>query len=443
MPHRLVGKRLNTDSLKAQLTKLRNWLISKDYSLAKVSKISLLQENDQNILDIFLESGILAGINVQGNQRTRKFVVDREFPLKQDSIFKAEQALYGISNIYSTGLFDRVLINLRRKGERHEIYLKVKERPSRLVRLGAHFSLERQTDGFVELSEESLFGAAVALSATGTVGGLLRRADFRLSTPRLFRSLLTAEIHQWYEERRDRYYSDFERLANYNSKRSGFRFLLGQQIERLGLISGEIKIENIEVLSGDQPFPFNEDLQLRSLTIRSVVDKRDRLPFPQSGIYNRWYWEIGNQAVLGGNARFTKVFLGLEGYYPLGSWLNYRPFVFAGSADLTLPFSEFFQMGGEQNFRGLHERELQGRQILNIGIDLRLRTPLTLESYLAVRYQNGAVWQRPDDRIDFQDFLHSLSALFAVNSPIGPARLTFSHIPDGRSRVDFSLGFEF
>lgn len=439
----VAGRPLNTGVLKQQLILIQKWLTSEDYALATIGPIRLTPGEQGSSLEINVQPGVISEIDVHGNHHTRKFVIEREFPLKKDSLFQSPLAIDGIRNIYSTGLFDRVLINLDRQAQGNQITIKVKERQTLLARMGAHFSLERQTDGFVELSEENLFGSAIEVSATGMVGGLIRRTDVRISTPRVFRTLLTAELHQWYQERRDRYYSDFERIADYNSKRSGVRFLFGQQIERLGLISGEIKVENIDVVSGDEEFPFNEDLRLRSLTIRSVVDKRDRLPFPQKGIYNRWYWEIGNQTVLGGNARFTKVFLGLEGYYPWFSWLNYHPFVYAGSADLTLPFSEFFRLGGDQNFRGLHEAELQGRQFLNVGVDLRMRVPMPLETYLAARYQTGAVWVRPDDRISYQDFLHSLSTQLAVNSPIGPARLTFSHIPDGRSRIDFSLGFDF
>ncbi len=439
----LAGKPLNMLKAFGKVKGLKSALIGQGYALAEIEHISYTSRDSTLIVTI--DEGYVHEVRVSGNDRTRDFVVLREFPLKADSLFQSEKAIRGIQNIYSTALFDRVLLNLERNGQQNILNIKVKERRYSVARLGARFSLERQSAGFVEYLEDNWLGTGVKASVFGGAGDFGRRAEASLYTIRLLNTFLTSRASVYYEERQDRYSENFERLADYQTIRRGGIFQLGQQIDRLGLISAEIKMESINLMSGDSLFPFQEDIRLRSFVLRSVVDKRDKLPFPDRGIYNRWYWEVGNQGQPGSSVRFTKLFLGLEGYYPLFPWLNYHPFIYAGSADLTLPFTEYFFFGGDQNFPGLHERERFGRQILNTGVELRARVNLRLpfETFLLTRYNVGAAWLRPDDKIQGSDFLHALSGSFALNTLIGPVILTWSRVSNGRSRVDFSMGFDF
>ena len=147
----------------------------------------------------------------------------------------------------------------------------------------------------------------------------------------------------------------------------------GSKIDKLGLISAELRLENVSLESSDTEFRFADSYGIRSISLNSVVDKRDKLPFPEKGIYNRWSWEAGNNSILGSNVPFTKIFAGLEGYYPLTGRLNLHPFLFAGTADRTLPFSEYFFVGGPNSMPGIHEKELFGRQYVHTGTDLRVR----------------------------------------------------------------------
>ena len=213
----------------------------------------------------------------------------------------------------------------------------------------------------------------------------------------------------------------------------------------MGQISAELRLEDINITSETYLFPFSDKYRIRSLTVQSVVDKRDRLPFPRRGIYNRWFWESGNQRVLGGSESFTRVFIGLEGYYPFLKQFNWHPFIFGGTGDLTVPFSEFFYFGGQQSFPGLYEHEKFGRQFLQAGLDFRYQIEwnLPIEAFFKAKYTVGAAWERADAQIDGSDFLHSVSITAAVNSLLGPIQATYGSIIDGRSIFYFSIGFDF
>ena len=365
-------------------------------------------------------------------------------PLRKGDIFQNKLVADGIENIYGTNLFDRVIVKLDAASGKNVLIIKVKEKRYQVARLGAHYGTERLTEGFAELLADNFFGTHTKMSVFGAVGEYTKRAELRLYTVRLLRSYLTAAVDLYYQERQDRLYRNFKRLEDYEVIRRGMKFSLGQQILRLGLISAELRLEEINLGSPGDRFSKN-NFRLRSISVNSVVDKRDKLPFPDSGIFNRWSWEAGSKSILGGSEPFTKIFLGLEGYYSFRKNWNYHPFLWAGSADLSLPFTEFFFLGGQKHFPGLHERELLGRQFVQAGIDLRYRLGwrLPIEAFLIANYSSGAAWERPDDRIARDDFLQSVSASVAINSLLGPIVLTYARLLNHRSLLQFTLGFDF
>lgn len=438
----LRGKRLNINSLYDQISSLKNQLVKKGHSLADIQSIRF--DPEKNDMYITIDEGYVNKIQVVGNDRTKEFVITREFPLKEGELFQASSATAGLDNIYSTDLFDRVLINLKTKNGENSLVIKVKEKKYFLARLGAHYSLERKTEGFVELLEDNLLGTGTKLSLFGLAGDFSRRAEALFYTVRLFRTYLTPRVKFYYDERRDRYFEDFVKQEKYETIREGALFAVGQQIQRLGLISAELRLEEVDLDSPNPGLP-SERYKLRTFAIRSVIDKRDKLPFPDKGIYNRWSWETGSQQILGGNVSYTKIFLGLEGYYPLSRKFNMHPYISGGTSDLTLPFSEYFFLGGQKNFPGLYEKEIYGRQYVHGGLDLRYRIDwhLPIEAFIIGNYSIGAAWERPDERIDMSDFLHSVSASLAINSLLGPVQFTYAKLIDTRELLYFSVGFDF
>ena len=435
-------KLLNIQKFSQDLETLRNNFYAHGYSLLDFQSIDYFPEDSS--LHISLKSGIIDSLEIVGNNITRDFVILREFPLSEGDIFQNHLAAKGIENIYGTGLFDRVQVNLREENGTNILRIKVKEKRYYVLRLGAHYSTERLTEGFMEFLVDNFLGSHTKMSLLGSVGEFRKNTELRFYTVRLFRTYLTASVSAYYNERSDRFYRNFQRLEGYQIIRRGMRFSLGQQIQRLGLISFELRSEEIDLGAPNDKFS-RTNFRLRSISVNSVVDKRDKLPFPEKGIYNRWSWEAGSRALLGGSEPFTKISLALEGYYPLHRLWNYHPFFEAGTADLTLPFTEYFFVGGQNRFPGLHERELFGRQFIHAGLDLRYRVnwKYPIEAYLIGSYNFGAFWERPDEPLSSGLFVNSISFSAAINSLIGPIRLTYSRIYERDNMLQFTLGFDF
>ncbi|HQU74077.1 MAG TPA: patatin-like phospholipase family protein, partial [Calditrichia bacterium] len=349
------GKPLNMRWLTAVMDSLHTRMVGRGFPLFEITRAVYFPESQR--MEIQLNEGVVDSIRIVGNRTTRPGVILRELPFQADSLLHREEAIQALDNIFSTNLFERAQIRFESRDGRNEVLVNVKEKSYYLARLGARVTLERQGEGFLELITDNFVGSGAQLSAAASISNWSRHFSSTLSTLRLFRTFLALQAEWFYQERRDRFYLAREERGTYEITRRGIRLSAGQEIERLGLISAILRVENHDVFSAEAQFPFADQYQIRAIRLHSLVDKRDRLPFPRKGIFNHWYWETGNQVIGSGNVPFTKIFLNIEGYYPLGGRWNYHPLVRAGSGDLTVPFSEFFSLGESRIFPGLYERE--------------------------------------------------------------------------------------
>ncbi len=420
-----------------------NTYYQKGYVLTRITKIAY--DSSAHKLTIHLNEGKISRIKILGNRNTRDYIILREFPLKVGDYFRASLAQQGIRNIYSTGLFSKVTLNVEEQPNGNVLIIKVKEKHHVLMRLGLNASVERKSKALLEFAEENFLGRLIKISLFGTIGDLARSAEFHMFSVRFLNTYLTYHLSFYYRERWDRYFQSLDYVGDYLTIRRGFRFVVGQQIERLGSISMEFRLDGVNVYSELSDFPYRDRYGVRSFTVRSVVDKRDKLPFPDTGINNRWYWETGSKRLLGGSEGFTRFHISLEGYYPLSSYFNYHITAAGGSSDLTLPFSEFFQFGGLGDFPGLYEREMLGRQFLKFGNELRFKIPWKrpIDIYLTGGFHIGAMWKTSEELIQRSDFLTAFGFQISADTILGPLILGYGKVTHNEPLIYLSLGYSF
>ena len=438
-----LNRPLNFNHLFLQINAFLNRLFTAGYSLARIVEVSYQPE--WKILRIRVDEGLIDKIEIRGNLVTKNRIIFREIVLEQGKLFRSIEAIESIQNIYSTGLFDRVTMNVVRNSTSNSIIFRVKEKKYLLMRLGLNASLERKAKAFVELAEDNLFGQEIKTSFIGMIGDLDKLAEFKLYSVRLLKTYLTYRFSLYYQERWDRFYQQYIHSDDYMTIRRGLNFVLGQQIARLGSITAEFRWDNVSIHSEQSFFPNADNYRIRTFTIRSVVDKRDKLPFPDKGIYNRWFWETGNKNIFGGSSSFTRFSVNLEGYYPLSRFLNYRIKTTAGVGDLTVPFSEFFTLGGMMDFPGLYEKEKFGRQLVFLQNELRYAFSwnLPINMYLGVNFNLGAIRESMEEPLQRKDFFTSWGVYLALNSLIGPVQLMYGNLTNIRDIIYFSIGYEF
>lgn len=403
------------------------------YNLAHVQQVNY--DSTARSLTVNLDEGIVSRIEVSGNGRTRNWVVLRNLPQKTGRPFNSQRISTGLSNIYNTGLFEEVSFSTRPADEGMVLNLRVREKKFSIVRIGAHYTDEYRTEGFLQFVDANVFGIGNRVTAHLQYGH--RRQLYRLNfkADRIFKTYLTYKFNLYYSVDDRKLFEDHREIGSFSQRRTGADFSLGQHISRLGVISVGTKAEGVKIENGT----YRDSYNLRSLIIKSLVDTFDKYPFPGEGKYHLFYAELAGD-ILGGDVVYRKAFTSLESYFPLHRRVNFHPKIAIGGSDGTVPTSEKFTLGGCHSFYGLFSQELIGDKVFVGSLELRFRFFRRL--YWSLRYDVGRVWSKLES-IKFKELKHGFGSSLALDTPLGPLEFAYGLATDQWDKFYFKFGFGF
>ncbi|MFZ5518107.1 MAG: patatin-like phospholipase family protein [Candidatus Zhuqueibacterota bacterium] len=413
---------------------------SNGYALVQIDDIHI--KNDTLFIDI--NEGQISSISIEGNERSKDFVILREFPLKPGDIFNLNKADDGINNIHSTNLFETVSLEVDRKNQLAHIVIKVRERAFSLLRFSYHHDLDRKNKALIELADENIFGSGNQLMMHSVYGPKEQRYSLTFRADRLFRSFITNDFNAFHSRENNYVYHEGNRTGEYQQQDYGFSFSLGQQIKRLGVFSAIASLNEIR-LSPLNGFGYpTGKYALKTLTIQSIVDTQDRYPFPQNGKYYRFFYKMSSATFLNSEISFIKLFTSLDLYHTFLKRNTLHPKIIWGTSDLTTPFFEQYRLGGQNTFYGLYENEKIGRHIIVGSLEYRYLFPFAfpVDVYWSMRYDLGATWENSVD-INPTDFNAGFGTSLDISTPVGPFSIAIGKIRSGQKVFYFSAGFNF
>jgi outer membrane protein assembly factor BamA len=218
----------------------------------------------------------------------------------------------------------------------------------------------------------------------------------------------------------------FKRLliGEYRKLSYGGGVSIGRQVERLGVVSLEYKIEDVELNGIRGVTPQSEAYLMHTFKLSSTIDALDRSPFSRTGSLMDISWE--SAAVLkSGAPGYSMMYFSYEWFNTYYTRHTFHPRIMFGYADKTMPLSRQFSLGGESMLYGAREDDRFGRQIFLANFEYRLALPFKIvwDTYASVRYDIGAVWPEPQN-IRIVDMQHGVGGSIAIDSPIGPVSLS-------------------
>ena len=444
-----INSPLNHILMRQDLDKIRSIYRSKGYALIRLKDIYFDQNSGR--FSINLEEGIISDIRIEGNEISNEFIIMREFPLKINDIYNSKLVKKGIDDIYNTQLFEKVSINIDLKDEKNILIIKVVEKKNIVLRLGGKVGTERGAQLYADLANENFLGNAYKLKLTGRYGEMDRQIGLNYRADRVFESLLTVDFRAYYEWSRFPFNIAGEDAREYKEERKGATLGVGLQLKKLGQISIQLRLENVKnapytgTFTENQAKKISQNSELRTLSVKSVTDKRDNVPFTRSGIYNVWFWETANEQIAQGQEKYTKAYVNLEGFYTYWQRHTFHFRGLIGVGDNTLPFSEWFRIGGLHDFAGLHEYEYFGRQVILANLEYRLQIPFDfiLETYLGIRYDIGGVWETPDLVLKSEDFFSGFGSWIGFNTLLGPLFFGYGKASNKSGIFYISLGYSY
>ena len=444
-----LNQPLNYNFLRQGLNEVKQMYRSKGYALIHVRGTQFDPSSGE--LTVNIKEGIISDIRIEGNEISNDFIILREFPVKKNDIYNSKMVKKGIDDIYNTQLFDKVSINIDLNDDNAVLIIKVAEKKNIVLRLGGKIGTERGAQIYAEWANENFLGNAYKLNLNGRYGEMERHIGFNYRADRVFESLLTVSFRAYYDWKRFPLHVEDEKTGEFKEERRGAKLGLGLQLKKLGQISIEIRLENVKDapyagnLTEDQKQRVTQSSELRTLSVKSVTDKRDNLPFTRSGIYNVWFWETANERIAQGQEKYTKAYVNLEGFYTYWERHTFHFRGLIGIGDNTLPFSEWFRIGGLLDFIGLHEYEYFGRQVIMANFEYRFLLPLKIisDTYLGFRYDIGGVWETPDLVLKSEDFFSGFGGWIGFNTLLGPIFFGYGKASNRSGIYYVSLGYSF
>ena len=436
------------------------------------------------------ETVYIRDIDYIGIQNVKSFIIRRELEIHKNDIYSRKEIERSQKNIYSTGLFDFVGMDLSAIDSirsQVKLLIKVVEKKPRWVALRFGVAYEQEIvyggtfDFTLEFGHRNLFGTARSISLDIIPSFSY---DFRVNSfinPKNQYSLTYIEPWIGYTRTPGIFQVSYLQVrplysANYNYFTSSFQ--VKHSFENNWHASGTIAYNRVSILTSDTlSSEFYQQTKgqdfIYSVSTRLVQDKRDNYLNTRNGsvvetdikfAFSRSRDNISKDINVN---RFFKFMAQWNRYqsFPLKkSWvlasrIRVGNIVELGK-ELNIPLSERYYLGGASTVRGYREQLLgpvqyddQGKNPIALGGklmvlgNLELRIPLFWLFWGEVFMDAGNVWLRNQD-FKFIDIKPSVGSGLAILTPVGPLRFDYGvklrpQKYESRGEFHISISFAF
>ncbi|MHB2150818.1 patatin-like phospholipase family protein [Calditrichota bacterium LG25] len=379
-------------------------------------------------------------IRVKGRDRVRLPVIAGEFPLKKGDRFNKEKALNGVKNIYATGLFENVWLELKALSkESVGVTIHVIEKYPRTIGFGLNYRSEEGLSGFVQIVHFNFLGWGERFMPLVRFGEWHNRVGIEVINDRFFATPLVVHNGIYYE--RDRpivYTKDGRQLSHLETERAVAQFSAGIQPNYYLLFTAGLRRERVWIEQNPVLRLTNKTSDYWGLYAKMVFDNTNDRYFPTSGI--RLILDAESASCLQSSdgetfAKFSGRFnanLTVLKRHTLGLDL-----MAAGSAD-DLPVYENFRLGGPDDLAAFHREERWGKFAWYARLNYRYK--LGKRWYLNTA---GSVGQVAQNALRLDVPLRTALVGLAADTPVGPFRIGYGWNNEAREQLYFSFGYAF
>lgn len=407
------------------------------YDLAYIKHLIYNHEAKKILVEI--DEGLLQYVDIRGNERTRSWIIKANYMLRPGEPFDIHKSEQGLENIFATGFFERVSLDIRPSEKGVRLTINVKEKPFTQLRFGAHWDDEFQSEMFSELLDENIFGAGVQAMTHVTFSSRRNKYALSLKADRLSKTLLTAQIKGYFSRLRRRLFQpDGAPLGYRIEDRVGGSISVGQQISRLGTFTFEYKLEDIQT---EHTLTGNQNNQIFSeFAIRTSVETFNKFPFPDYGHRQDFNLEFSGKWLGGTYDEYTKMHSSIEAYWPWGKDLCFNPKLSVGISTADLPDIEKFYLGGMYNFSGYRTHQLVGDKFF--AANLRWRLHLPYRFYLFINFDFGNVYD-DYEHMKMRNFQKGWGMALSLDTIFGPFEFGYGKAEYHPYRMYLNIGLRF
>lgn len=443
------GAVLNAKTLNDNMRAVEQYYHDKGFILAKVNDVAM---GSGGVLTISVNEGVLEGITVKGNDKTKTNVITREIKLKTGEAFNVKDARRSMQKVYNLGYFEDVNMKLNPGKEPNAVVLEtsVVEQKTGTFSIGAGYSKADGMVGIIELGDNNFRGTGDKVKVHWEFGGNggNKNYEFGYTKPWLD-DKQTSLGFSFYDMTNE--YSDYEHgklLSSYDKQRKGWDITLGRPSGEY--IQNYISFKNRkdewkEAVDGvdystDPKYAgyIDDNFGLtRSVTLTRVFDSRDNVFNATEGRRYSLSAEFAGKA-LGGDFNYNKYTAEGRQYLKVGKEQVVALRLTAGYADGHMPDSGRFAVGGADTLRGYEDDEFKGDKMLAATAEYRF--PVAKKVQGVVFTDIGKAWEGEGYKLN--DLEASAGVGLRITTPIGPIRLDYAQGSEG-GKTHFSFGGQF
>lgn len=443
------GQILNSKNLNENMRAIEQYYHDQGYILAKVSDINM---GSGGALTVTVNEGVLEGIIIKGNEKTKNYVITREMKLKTGEAFNANDARRSMQKVYNLGYFEDVNMKLNPGKEPNAIVLEtsVVEQKTGVFTIGGGYSKSDGMVGIIELGDNNFRGTGDKAKIHWEFGGDAGDRNYELSYTKPWidekQTSASISIYNYQNEYTD-YYNGGDEKADYDKRRRGWELTLGRAQD--DYTNNYITLKNrkdefVEYNSG--PEDYSKDPEYlkdnfgltRSVTLMRVFDSRDNVFSPTEGKRYSLSAEFAGR-MFGGDFNYNKYTSESRFYKKAGEDKVWAFKLSAGFANGSMPEAGEFSIGGADTLRGYDDDEYKGNKMIAATVEYRF--PVVKKVQGVVFTDLGDAWGGKDDNSSFS-LKKSVGVGLRITTPIGPIKLDYGKGTEG-GKMHFSFGGQF
>ncbi len=354
------GDIFSEQNLKLSLQRIQEKYGKKGYIKASIMPNFYFFEEEEAIsVNIEIREGpmvFVRNIYLDGNHKTRDYVIERELQIQEGDPFKLGRIRKSQEEIFKLGFFRDVQIDMlpAESPDQTDVVFKLEEQKTGTASIGAGYSTQDALVGNLQVSQDNLFGRGQRLSAMWEFGSEKQNYRVHFREPYLLNTRTPFSV-SLYNTQRKKYYT----RSSYREQRRGGDLSFGRHFTTD--LTGSMKYSLEHVNNYSIPNQLKGIISDESETVSSVTpgltyDTRD-YPFnPRRGSYLSVTNQIAG-GIFGGSSNFNK-FETRTTYFQSLFWkftgvLNLNTgALFSHSDSQKVPEYERFYVGGAESVRG-------------------------------------------------------------------------------------------
>lgn len=401
-------------------------------------EVTDLQMDSQNVVRLQLRAVRVSSVQVEGNEKTRDYVIEREIRTAAGQPLRRDLISGDVRRIFQLRFFDDVEPEVLTTEDPLwvDVVYRVKERQTGQAGFGAGYSSRDGFIGYIEVADENLFGRGQRGNVRWEFGQRSSSYDLGFFDPNIAGSGTSAGFNLY-----NRTTKLVDQIDNqdvpYTVRRIGGDVTVGRRFTDFLQGFARLKVENV-TNRPDEAHPTwgGDEHRTRSITLGVSTDSTDTPFYPTEGLRTRGTVEIAGK-FLGGDTDFTKYQAEVSTYRKVGrnnQVLAMR--LMGGFAGEPLPLQESFRVGGAETVRGYNYGAMRGDKMLVGNAEYRFRLSDAVQG--VVFADLGQAWSH-NEGMALSELRSAVGLGVRFETPLGIMRLDYGFGDEG-GRAFFSLG---